>query len=108
MQPFGWAGVMQIQFERSGGFAGISQKYSASDDNLGDEDRRKLADLIASAHFFDQPAEIRRTTPGADQFQYRIAVDANGRSHEVVADEGAVPAELKPLIGWLQAAARKR
>ena len=99
---------MQIHFERSGGFAGITQKYSVSEDNLGEEDRRKLADLVASAHFFDQPSEIRRTTPGADQFQYKIAVDSGDRSHEVQVDEGAVPAELKPLIGWLQTAARKR
>jgi hypothetical protein len=99
---------MQINFERSGGFAGITQKYNVSEDNLSEEDRRKLADLVTSARFFDQPAEIRRTTPGADQFQYKIAVDSGDRTHEVQVDEGAVPAELKPLIGWLQTAARKR
>jgi hypothetical protein len=99
---------MQIRYERSGGFAGISQRYSVSDETLNEEERGKLAQLVANAHFFDQPAEIRRTTPGADQYQYTIAIDSNGRSHEVNVEEGAVPAELKPLLGWLQSAARKR
>jgi len=99
---------MQIRYERSGGFTGVSQKYSVSDESLNEEERSRLAELVANAHFFDQPAEIRRTTPGADQYQYSIAIDSNGHSHEVNVDEGAVPAELKPLLGWLQSAARKR
>ncbi|HLW55438.1 MAG TPA: protealysin inhibitor emfourin [Candidatus Angelobacter sp.] len=99
---------MQVHFERSGGFAGLTQKYSVSEDNLPEEDRQKLSDLVAGARFFDQPPVIRRKTASADQFQYKIAVNSGDRAHEVQVDEGAVPDELKPLIGWLQTAARKR
>ncbi len=99
---------MQIQFQRTGGIAGITQRYSVSPESLPDDDRRKLMELIANAHFFDQPAELRKAGPGADKFQYKISIESDQGSHEIRVDQGAAPAELQPLIAWLQAAARKR
>jgi hypothetical protein len=49
-----------------------------------------------------------RTQGGADQFQYKISINSGQQTHEVQVDQGAVPAELQPLIAWLQAVARKR
>jgi hypothetical protein len=98
---------MEVQFERSGGFAGITQRYSVSLDSLPEEERRKLTELITNAHFFDQPA-VMRSQRGADQLQYRISINSGQQTHEVQVDQGAAPAELQPLIAYLQAAARKR
>ena len=98
---------MQIQFERSGGFAGIKQQYCVALDSLPEEERRKVMGLIADAGFFDLPSTLPKGTPGADQFQYKISVDSDQGTHEVQVDQSAVPAGLQPLIAWLQAAARK-
>jgi hypothetical protein len=98
---------MEVRFERSGGIAGTIQRYSVSLDSLGEEERRKLTELIANSRFFDLPAVLEHNS-GADAFQYRISVSSDQGTHEVQVDQGAVPAELHPLIAWLQAAARKR
>jgi hypothetical protein len=98
---------MEVQFERSGGFVGIVQRCSVSLDSLPEEEQSKLAELISNAHFFDQPS-VMRTQGGADQFQYKISINSGQQTHEVQVDQGAVPAELQPLIAWLQAVARKR
>ncbi|HEY7404355.1 MAG TPA: protealysin inhibitor emfourin [Candidatus Angelobacter sp.] len=97
---------MEVQFERSGGFAGIVQRYSASLESLPEEEQRKLQELITNAHFFDQPS-VMQAPSSADHLQYKIFISSGQQSHEVRVDQGAVPAELQPLIAWLQAAARK-
>lgn len=96
---------MTIQFERSGGFAGTTQRYSVSLETLAEEDRRKVTELVANAHFFDLPATIRAAT-GADRFQYKIAISSDQGTHQVQVDQGVAPVGLQSLIDWLQAAAR--
>jgi len=96
---------MTIDFERSGGFAGITQRYSVSLDALAEEERLKLMELVAKAHFFDLPA-VASASPGADRFQYKISISSDHGTHTIQFDQGAVPAALQPLLEWLQAAAR--
>jgi len=99
--------MIQIQFERSGGFAGIRQSHSISSDTLSPEEENKIIGLIETAHFFDLPPVLRSTQPGADRFQYKISVQSEQRQHTVQVDEAAVPAELQPFLAWLKIAARK-
>jgi hypothetical protein len=99
--------MTQIQFERSGGFAGIRQSHSVSSDTLPPEEEQKMTGLIEAAHFFDLPPVLRSTQPGADRFQYKISVQSEQRQHTVQVDEAAVPAELQPLLAWLKTAARR-
>ena len=97
---------MQIHFERSGGFAGITLTRTVSTDNLSAEQRRELMALIEGARFFDLPAVIRSSEPGADRFQYRISIQGDEKKHEIEVDEAAMPPQLKPLVAWLQSAPR--
>ncbi len=98
---------MQIQFERSGGFAGLRLTHSVSSEALPTEEEKKLKDLVEGARFFELPAAMRATEPGADRFQYKISVETEQGKHTVQVDEAAVPAQLQPLLAWLKAAARK-
>jgi|ERR1700694_1326632 len=98
---------MRIDFERSGGFTGIPLRHSINTEELPAGEQEKLAELIQAARFFDLPAVIRSTGPGADRFQYKISLDADEGKHTVEIDEAAVPSQLQPLIAWIQAA-RKR
>lgn len=99
---------MQIQFERSGGFAGIRQTHSVSSDALPAEDQKKLTELVQGARFFELPATMRATEPGADRFQYKISVETDQGKHTVQVDEAAVPTQLQPLLAWLKIDAHTR
>jgi hypothetical protein len=61
---------------------------------------------VDAARFFDLPAVIASPTPGADRFQYKITVEAEGRRHTVEVGEAAVPGNLQPLIQRLITLAR--
>ncbi|HWT80698.1 MAG TPA: protealysin inhibitor emfourin, partial [Candidatus Methylomirabilis sp.] len=78
----------------------------SSDELLPDEEKR-MRDLVESAHFFELPTVLRSPTPGADRFQYKISVETEQFKHTIQFDEGATPAQLRPLLAWLKQAAHK-
>ena len=53
--------------------------------------------------------EIEKTVTryGADQFGYSITVEDGDRRHTVLTNDGTVPASLRPLLDWLNRAARQ-
>jgi hypothetical protein len=93
----------RIDFERSGGFAGIPLRASLSTQDLPPEQQREFEELIEASHFFELAPAIHSDHPGADRFQYRISVDSGQRSHTVVVDEAAITPGLRALVSWLQA-----
>lgn len=97
---------MNIRFERSGGFAGLRHTRSISSGELSAEEQKRLADLVQAARFFELPAVLRSSVPGADRFQYRISVETGQLKHTVQVDEAAVPHQLQPLIAWLKKVAQ--
>lgn len=99
---------MKIDFERSGGFAGMIFSTSIDTEKMAAEDARQIESLVASSGFFDLPEKITSPTPGADRFVYRLSVEHAGRRHQVEVTESAVPEELDPLIRHLSLLARPR
>jgi hypothetical protein len=97
---------MHIAFLRSGGFAGIRIACEINTETLPPEEARQLEEYVDAANFFELPEVLRSS--GADQLQYKISVEKDGRMHAIVADERAVPPSLSPLIKRLVAAARGR
>lgn len=93
---------MRIEFERSGGFTGIPFRRSVSTEDLPSGEQAKLSELVQSAGFFNLPSVISSPSPGADRFQYKISIESDDRSHTVQLDEASVPAQIRPLIAWLQ------
>jgi emfourin len=98
--------TMQIEFERSGGVAGIRLATTVDTDRLPASDAARVRQLLDDAGFFSLPAHLAATTPGADRFQYHITVRTAERSHTVDIAEGAAPPALRPLLDWLVGAAR--
>ncbi len=97
---------MRIQFERSGGFAGMRLTATIDTDALAPDEARELQALIEAARFFDLPAVIASPTPGADQFQYRLNVETAERRHTVEVGDAAAPDTLQPLLRKLTTLAR--
>ena len=97
---------MHIEFTRSGGFAGLRINRSFDTAAMAPEEAQELSGLIDSASFFELPETLKSS--GADQLQYKITIEHEGKTHTVTADERAVPATLSPLVKRLMVAARNR
>lgn len=98
---------MQVQWERTGGFAGMRMTATVDSESLSEEEARELRALVGQARFFELPEEIGGPAEGADRFIYILTVEMEGRRHSVRTSEATAPPELRSLIRWLTNAARK-
>jgi len=98
---------MQIEFERSGGFAGMSIRTSINTDVLPSADAKEIGQLVNSAEFFNLPASTKKG-PGADQFNYRLTIQVEDLVHTVETTDSTMPDNLKPLVNRLMTQARQR
>lgn len=97
---------VQVRFVRSGGLAGMRTAAVIDSESLPEEEEKRLRDLIDRAGFFGLPEEI----PGParpDEFRYSITVEIDGKQHRVRTTETAAPEQLRPLIEWLNEAAKR-
>ncbi len=99
---------MKISLKRTGGFTGIPFSAAVDSEQLDEEERNTLSALVEAAQFFSLPEKIPSAGPGADRFQYRITVEAPGRSHTVEAGESSLPDSLQPLIRHLMTRGRAK
>jgi hypothetical protein len=97
---------MRIEFERTGGFAGMKLRATIQAEALPPEQAQELASLMAAADFFNLPGAITAPRPGADQFIYRVTVEDAGRRHTVQTSDIAAPETLRPLLQRLVTLAR--
>ena len=100
--------TLKVQWERTGGFAGMRMAGSIDSGSLSDEEARRLRELVEAAGFFELPEELAGPGGGADRFLYTLTVEMDGRRHTVRTAEAAAPAALRSLIRWLTNAARAR
>ena len=100
--------IMRIEFERSGGFAGLRLAATIEADSLSVEEAEELCRLVEEAGFFDLSARIAGPEAQPDQFMYKITVETEARQHTVQLENTAPAPELQPLLDWLSRAARRR
>jgi len=91
--------ALRIRFTRHGGFTGIPLNVTVDTDSLSTEQIATLRRLLEDAKFFELPATAG--SRGADQFQYRIAVEAGSRRHQIEVGDQSMPDSLEPLIEFL-------
>ncbi|HEY5984666.1 MAG TPA: protealysin inhibitor emfourin [Anaerolineales bacterium] len=99
---------MNIEFVRSGGFAGLKLSLTVQTEDLSSEEASRLRRLVEEAGFFDlEPAT--KATPAPDRFEYHLAIESQvwGR-HTVELPETAVPDEMRPLLEHLTKMAMSR
>ena len=89
---------MRIEFERSGGFAGMRLSGSVDTSELPAEQARSLEEAVGAAQFWDLPGEIPGDRQGADRFQYIVTVKDADRRHTVHVGESAMPEALGALV----------
>jgi hypothetical protein len=88
----GW----RIELVRSGGVAGVTRRWSLDSADLSPKEAAEFEPLLAALD--DAPAAA---PPGADRFQYELRVTRGEQTRTVTLHEGAIPAELRPLIDRL-------
>ncbi|HEX2916209.1 MAG TPA: protealysin inhibitor emfourin [Chloroflexia bacterium] len=98
---------MRVEFERSGGFAGLIMRTEVDTSQLSADEAAQLQKMLSEANFFKLPSRLPSSASNVDRFQYNITVHDNNRTCSVQASESALPPELRPLVDWLTAQARK-
>ncbi len=98
---------MKIDFERSGGVMGMSTTVSLDTDIMGAEAAAELEGLVATAAFFELPAQLVGDGPMPDEYSYVITIERNGEAHTVTCTDSSAPDGLRPLLVWLDRAARE-
>jgi hypothetical protein len=99
---------MKINFQRSGGLAGMLVQLSIDTGSLPPDKADHLHNSVKKANFFDLPARLDSPIDASDQFQYVITVEQGNRRHTVEASDGAAPATLWPLLRELTLLARSQ
>ena len=99
---------MHIRFERTGGLANIPLAADVDVDQLAVEDQDHVRRLVEGSRFFELPASIEGSAGGVDRFRYRIAIVEGSHVHAIDVEETGMPLQLRPLVQWLAAAARRR
>ena len=100
--------VERIQFERTGGFAGIRFAADFKPDELPDEQSRELLDLLDELDFDELPEEMTGDTSMADGFTYSITVETTKHTHTVVTGDSSASEKMQELLQLLNRIARKQ
>ncbi|NTU64457.1 MAG: hypothetical protein HGB05_13925 [Chloroflexi bacterium] len=97
---------MRIDYERTGGFAGMRLAATLDTATLPSDQSAALQKLIDEAHFFDLPAKIPTPADVADQFNYRVTIESQGKKHTVEVGEASASPALQALLQQLTLLAR--
>lgn len=92
---------MRIDYERTGGFAGMRLAVTLDTAVLPPDQANTLHSLVAEAHFFDLPTQIPAPSPAADQFHYHVTIEAEGKRHAVEVGEASASPALQALLQQL-------
>lgn len=99
---------MKIHFERTGGLAGMKLQGDIDADKLSPAEARQLNKMIDAAKLFDLPESVTGKSQGADQFQYKLVVESQGRTKTIRTNDAAASEALAQLLDWLTDKARKQ
>jgi len=97
---------MQIQFERSGGFMGLSLKTAVDTAELTIKEAQEWEEMLTAAGFFDLPSNLE-TEIGADRLIYKMTVVTTEQKHTALCTDEDAPEELRPLLRRLTIMARQ-
>ena len=97
---------MNIFFERSGGFAGLTLSNTIHVDELPETDAEKLKVLIDESGFASLPEKIESERNAPDQFTYTIKVESREWTHTVITGDASAPNEILPLLDALNEISR--
>jgi hypothetical protein len=101
--------AMRVTFKKTGGFAGLPGQHqrleldtTSGGGELSADKARELEQLVAAADAPEQSSEQPGASQVRDGCQYDLTIeDDEGGQRQITARDGAVSAEVEPLIRWL-------
>jgi hypothetical protein len=99
---------MKIDYERTGGFAGMRTTATFDLDAMPPDDAARIRELLDTAHFDQLPERIESQSAVADQFTHKITVTSGGAVHTVTTGDSSTPPALRELVDLLGRLARER
>lgn len=100
--------IEKIKFERTGGFAGIRLAAEIEMDELPEDQKRELLDLLDEADFDELSEKLSGETPIPDGFVYSITVESKEKEYKVLAGESSLPNNMLPLIEKLEVLTKRQ
>lgn len=100
--------IKKIKFERTGGFAGIRIAAEIKMDDLSDDQKHEIINLIDEADFYELSEKLSSRMPIPDGFVYSITVNTDEKEHTILAGEASLPDNVQPLIEILGSIAKKQ
>ena len=100
--------IKKVKFERTGGFAGIRLAAEIEMEDLPDDEKHEIINIIDGSDFEDLPKKFAGKAPLPDGFVYDIKVYSREDEYHVLADESSLPDDLQPLIEILERTAKKQ
>jgi|ERR671925_1002908 hypothetical protein len=94
----------RIEFERSGGFAGIILRTTVDSTELSSAQAAEMEGLLASLENTPLPTAAPR---GADRFQYELKVTHGNRQTVVTVADGSLTEDQRRLVDLLTEFARR-
>jgi hypothetical protein len=98
--------IERILFERTGGFAGIRLEADIEVNDLPEDEKSELLELLDDMDFDELLEELSSATP--DGFVYSITVISNKKEYKVLTDESSMPNDMQPLIETLESMAKRQ
>lgn len=100
--------IEKIKFERSGGFAGVRLAAEIEVNELPEDQKKEILELLDELDFEELPAKLGGKMPVPDEFVYSIVVESDEREYKVLAGESALPSEMQPLIEILESITKRQ
>ena len=100
--------IEKIKFERTGGFAGIRLAAEFEMDELPEDQKRKILDLLDEADFDELSERLSGETSTPDGFVYSITVQSKEKEYKVSAGESFLPDDMQPLIEKLEVLTKRQ
>lgn len=98
----------RIKFERSGGFAGIRLTADIEAEDLPEDQKNEIFDLLDEIDFEELPGKLAGKMAIPDEFVYSITVESGKKEYRVLAGESALPVDTQPLLEILERIAKRQ
>lgn len=100
--------VERIKFERTGGFAGIRLAAEFEMDELPDDQKKQLLELIDEIDLDEILEKLGSKASMPDEFTYNLVITTEHIEHTVMFGDSVMPAEVRPLIEMLESIAKRQ
>lgn len=102
---------MIIEFQRKGGFGGVTISTTVDTNKLSSEESKKIQSMVEASNFFNIESNINASEikGSADLFKYKISIKNNdGKTkHTLETTDLNMDDRIRPLVDYLQEEAVK-